>query len=168
MITILTKEFIEQQGYTHKKTYDGHIHYFYYHNDLTNNLYMIVWDEKYFNIHISKNNLNQDETEHTIIYQGVITRDITFIYLMLLCQETPYNGVIYDTEFINNFTKIHYTYKENEFFLICDSVLATAIANEMYEKCNSIIKFRKNYSKRKGWKYVEISNDIFEHNYQSY
>lgn len=163
MFTRLTKEFIEQQGYTLKQIHDVDIHTFYYHNDLTNNLFIIIWDEQYCNIHISKNNLNQDYIEQTIIYQGVITRDITFMYLMLLCQETPYNGVILDTEFINNFTKIHYTYKENEFFLICDSVLATAIANEMYEKCNSIIKFRKNYSKRKGWKYVDINETILNH-----
>lgn len=164
MFTRLTKEFIEQQGYTLKQIHDVHIHTFYYHNDLTNNLFIIIWDEQYSNIHISKNNLNQDYIEQTIIYQGVITRDITFMYLMLLCQETPYNGVILDTEFINNFTKIDYAYKENEFFLICDSVLATAIANEMYEKCNTIIKFRKNYSKRKGWKYVEINDSILNYN----
>jgi hypothetical protein len=164
MFTCLTKEFIEQQGYKLKQTHDGHIHSFYYHNDLTNNLFIIIWDEQYCNIHISKNNLNQDDIEQTVIYQGVITRNITFMYLMLLCQETPYNGVIHDAEFINNFTKIHYTYKETEFYLICDSVLATAIANEMYEKCNTIIKFRKNYSKRKGWKYVEINDTILNYN----
>lgn len=159
----LTKEFIELQGYILKECHVGQYHCFYYHNDLTNNLFIIIWDEQNCGINITKNNLNQDDKERTTIYQGDINHSITFMYLMLLCEETPYNGIIFDIEFINNFTKIKYPYEELEFYLICDSVLSTVIALEMYEKCESIIKFRKNYINNKGWNYIDINETILNH-----
>ena len=93
----LTKEFIEQQGYTANESFEDYFHSFHYLNKITNQLYTIMWNEKLSTMVIDKTDLNNDDDDDdddkalSLIYMGTVNSPIKFIGIMLLlCKDLPW------------------------------------------------------------------------------
>lgn len=159
---VLTKEFIEMQGFQFKQTHDKHIHVFCNHNKITNNIYVILWDDYHKNISITKYDDNSEDDEPTYIYNDKIYSCFELIKILLHNKYITNGKLIFPIDFVDTFMTSKYQYNETEFHEICDVSLLMLLSMEHYEKCQPFLTFRKNYINKNGWKYTDIDNAKFK------
>lgn len=160
----LTKEFILLQGFKFQQTHDGCIHVFSHHNQITNDIYELVWDEEENNMYIAKydDKSEDDNAEPIDIYDDKIYTCFNLVKILVHHKEITNKQVSFHNEFVEDFMASNYPYNEMEFNEMCDASLLILLAKEEYEKCQPFLQFRKDYINKRGWEYKEMENTKFK------
>ena len=156
----LTKEFIELQGFHYEKTYDKHLNVYSIKNG--ENTYELIWDTEQNMITIFKFTDDEEMDEENEIFCDQILTAFQFVKMLIIVDELTDKGISFPKDFVQKFYRSRYRYSEQEFNEMCEACIVILLANENYEACPKLIKFRQNYISRKGWEYKEMSQALFQ------
>jgi len=109
-----------------------------------------------------------DNYVNALLYKGKINSLINFLLIYKKINEiiklnTPeyQNKIVIPLNIYDDFISSDYKYTKKEFEFTIDLVLLSLLSQELYEKCQPLIDFRKNYFKSRKWKYYDIHPDKF-------